>query len=244
MVAERPRRAHLTYPWESPAPDADCGVVVVDLFRATSTIQILIDSGCTVRLLDRPPRLSTRPPGIDRRIGEWAGRLPTGMDCGNSPVQVKDLGLEGEAVEFLSSNGAGVILSMSPAGCVICASLFNVAAIVRFVQESKLTDWWLVPAGSRGTRHIEDDYVCARIARDLSISGFKLTRRLRAVVEDLAEMPVDHLLTGRGAQLVLEREGPRDLEFILHSGYRSPRIPLLQGDTLVSVLTSDRGSTH
>jgi phosphosulfolactate phosphohydrolase-like enzyme len=233
-----PRFADLRDPWEPTEPFVGCGVVVVDLFRATSTLQVIVDRGCVARLLTRVPDSVERAPGARYRIGEWRGERPPGGDCGNSPIEVADLDLEDAEVEFISSNGAGAIVAAAEAECVWCASLFNEEAVVSAVADSTIARWWLVPAGCRGARRIEDDYVCGRIGSSLRERGFELGPRLAESARAAASTSDDDLLRSPGATFVIEREGPADIEFILGGTYESRTVPALVDGRVVAATTT------
>lgn len=201
-------------------------VVVVDLFRATSTIQILIDKGCTVipmaSILDADPVNSH---GF-LRIGEWHGLRPGGFFADNSPTEILEKNISGRTVEFLSSNGSGAIIAASAASRVICANLFNEKAVITKIITSK-GRWWLCPAGCRGDRRIEDDYVCARLGRILTDQGFILQPRLTQLITQLGYVDVSVLLDSPGALFLRRTDAMKDLDFILHSGYQSHFLPTL-----------------
>lgn len=232
MVARK--FAELCDPWGPTGPLAGAGAVVVDLFRATSTLQVMVDRGCAVHLLTRPPESAERTTGARYRIGEWRGDLPPGGDYGNSPLDVAGLDLQGAEVEFISSNGAGAIVAAAVAERVWCASLFNEKAVVSAVADSGLAHWRLVPAGCRGDRRIEDDYVCGRIGSALSERGFQLGPRLAGAARAAESTTEDDLLRSPGATFVIDREGSADIEFILGGTYESETVPTLVDGRIVA----------
>lgn len=218
----------------------DDAVVVVDLFRATSTIQILVDKDCEViPLASLEENYSTSKCNADRiRIGEWQGKQPPGFFADNSPSKVLVANISGKAIEFLSSNGSGAILAAQSASLVICACLFNAGAVIEAILKVG-GQWWFCPAGCRGEQRIEDDYVCACLAYSLLGYGAVLQPDIQQLVADLAEIDPSTLRNNPGAQFLLQIGAMQDLDFILHSDYQSSLVPVLNGGKL-SGMTVER----
>src|SRR5215212_1363282 len=69
-------------------------VVIVDAFRASTTIAVLVSRGALVVPLASIEEAATYP-GADYRIGERGGAKVQGFDFGNSPTEIGAAGLKG-----------------------------------------------------------------------------------------------------------------------------------------------------
>jgi phosphosulfolactate phosphohydrolase-like enzyme len=217
-------------------PAGHAGAVVVDLFRATSTLQILVDDGHPVIEVVATPQAARS--ALDRGhrcVGEWLGSTPPGFSCGNSPVQVHLLEPAGPPVTFLSSNGAGALIAAGrTAGLVLAGNLFNVGA-VRQIMLERGGRWLLVPAGARGVPCVEDDFVCAGLARSLTGSA-SFGERIDRLVGEFAGVTVQDLAHCEAAGRLARTEptGRDDVEFILAGPVRSPRVPVYAGGAVTA----------
>jgi 2-phosphosulfolactate phosphatase len=204
------------------------GAVVVDLFRATSTLQILVDHGHSpVHVVATLPEARSAMARGHRCVGEWLGVTPPGFSCGNSPVAVQSLEPGGPPVTFLSSNGAGALVAAGRgAEPVLAGNLFNIDAVRRAMLE-RGGRWLLVPAGARGVPCLEDDFVCARLAAGLRGEA-AFGERIERLVADLAGVTTDDLLRCKAAHRLARGEpaGRADVEFIVTGAVRSDLIPV------------------
>jgi phosphosulfolactate phosphohydrolase-like enzyme len=134
----------------------------------------------------------------------------------------------------VSSNGSGAILAASGASLVACASLLNEPAAAALMMDSGIDRWWLVPAGARGQRRIEDDYVCARLARSLAGRGAQLGSAAQRLCRACDGLTIADIAGAPGARWVIEHVGPQDVEFILNGDYSSTLVPVLREGLIVS----------
>ena len=224
---------HLRIDLADPTDLAQClqtgdSVVVVDLFRATSTIQILVDRRCEVVPLASIADIDNH--NFENRnllrVGEWRGTHLKGSFADNSPTEMLRADIAGKTIDFLSSNGTGAILAAKSAALVICSSLFNEKAVAEVILKRK-GRWWLCPAGCRGDRRIEDDYVCACIGDALVRQGIAPQTRLKNLMTELDNVDRSTLLNGPGAQFLIKTGAVPDLDFILGGNYQSKLVPRL-----------------
>jgi 2-phosphosulfolactate phosphatase len=204
------------------------GAAVVDLFRATSTLQVLVEGGHPlIEVVDRPEKAQAAMAAGHRCVGEWLSVTPPGFSCGNSPIQVQQLEPSGKPITFLSSNGAGALISAYRAApVVLAANLFNLD-LVRETMIDHGGGWLLVPAGARRAPCLEDDYVCGLLARQLA-SITRLGPRISRLVAELASVTTEDLRQSAAARRLrqAERSGQRDVEFILAGTHSSTCIPV------------------
>lgn len=105
--------------------------IVVDVIRATTTLSVLFDRGCS-RVLVAPDIGSARNararyPGA-LLAGEINGAMPRGFDVGNSPAEVVSQDVAGREIIFATTNGAPALRSCSSALVTIAGSLRNARA--------------------------------------------------------------------------------------------------------------------
>jgi phosphosulfolactate phosphohydrolase-like enzyme len=212
------------------------GAVVVDLFRATSTLQVLVDAGHRdVSLVATRAGAAAALRRGHRCVGEWQGVTLPGFSCGNSPVLAQRLDPAGPPVTFLSTNGAGALLAARRAAALVyAASLANIGA-VRGSLLAHGGSWLLVPAGVRGAPCLEDDYVCALLAarlRGQATLGAQLTR----LIGQLAGVTAADLRHCPAARRLARAEptGRADVEYILAATFRSARIPVCAGPVITA----------
>src|SRR5260370_15154640 len=88
-------------------PRSRTSAIVIDLFRATSTLQVLADGGHSpIELISTPQQAEAALSRGRRCVGEWLAVTPPGFSCGNSPTQARLLDPAGPPVTFLSTNGS------------------------------------------------------------------------------------------------------------------------------------------
>lgn len=208
------------------------GAAVVDLFRATSTLQILVEGGHPlIEVVDRPEKAQAAMAAGHRCVGEWLSVTPPGFSCGNSPIEAQRLEPSGRPITFLSSNGAGALITAYRAApLVVAANLFNLD-LVRQTMIDHGGRWLLVPAGARSARCLEDDYVCTRLAGQLTgqLAGTAvLGPQISRLAGELAGITTEDLRQSAAARRLRRSEcsGYRDVEFILGGAHSSTCIPV------------------
>lgn len=212
------------------------GAVVVDLFRATSTLQVLVDGGHRdIALVATQAAAAAALRRGHRCVGEWQGVTLPGFSCGNSPVLAQRLDPGGPPVTFLSTNGAGALLAARRAGALVfAANLANIGAVRGALLEHS-GSWLLVPAGARGAPCVEDDYVCALLAARLRGQA-TLGVRISQLIGQLAGVTVADLRHCPAAQRLAHTEptGRADVEYILAAAFQSARIPVCTGTAITA----------
>ncbi|WP_192583446.1 2-phosphosulfolactate phosphatase [Streptomyces albicerus] len=207
------------------------GVVVVDLFRATSTLRSLVEHGHEAEIVATPEEAAEAMRRGRRCLGEWHGAVLAGFVCGNSPTRVRSLPVTGTPLVFLSSNGArSLTLAARVGATVLAGDLANLDAMAGTLLRSG-GRWLCVPAGCRGERRTEDDFVCTELARRLPRAAGP---RLAELCRSLADTTVDDLAHGPSAQWLTRHEqtGAADLAFILSRRPDSGVLPCYDGKVL------------
>jgi len=125
-------------PGETAAIQADCWVVV-DLFRATTTMATLFARGLqrlTVTSSIAGARDLAREQGA-LLFGEEGGLPPAGFDYGNSPVEASTLAIAGRSAVLATTNGTRAICAVAGQGTVITGALANLAAVAAVAETAE-----------------------------------------------------------------------------------------------------------
>lgn len=135
--------------------------VLVDIFRATSTMPLLLRNGAesiipTETLADAR-EIKRENPGYVI-IGERMGFKVPGFDYGNSPSRLMDIDFTGKTVVFTSTNGTKVLRKIIEGGEVFVASFVNADATFR---ELSGKDGVSIVASNRPDGRAEEDNIFA-----------------------------------------------------------------------------------
>lgn len=139
-------------------------VVVVDIFRATSTIITAIKNGAQ----EVVPFIKTEQVGeaaqnypADRvlKCGERKGYKFSGFDLGNSPAEYSREAIHNKILLFSSTNGSRVFFKVRSAREIVVGGFVNINNVVERIAERK-EDVVIACAGHYGQISLEDT-VCA-----------------------------------------------------------------------------------
>lgn len=150
----------------SGAKKAEGTVIIIDVFRASSTIISClhkkvrnifpVDTINEARLLK-----SMHPSWV--LIGERNGKKINGFDFGNSPAAVMRSDISNKTVILTTSSGTKGIVHADNAEEVIIVSFSNISKIISYLEKKNPSLVSLVPMGLHArTPAIEDD-ICAEI---------------------------------------------------------------------------------
>ncbi len=188
------------------ARSAQGTVVIVDVFRACTTIPILLYNGAEeIISVSTVEEAETYKSGGYILIGEGEhGHEHDIFDYNNSPSQVYKTDFTGKKIVFRSNNATQAILNTKRAEDIILASFVNLDACARYLKNQHPKDITLVPLGRLGKKSIEDEQ-CAEA--------------LRCILEDkkynFSDMK-DELKNSETAVLVREiLKKPQDIEISL-----------------------------
>ena len=161
----RPVRVHVVLTPAELGGDLHSGnVVIIDVFRAATTMVTALASGCRAivpALTPREAREQARafPPGEVLLAGERGGDPIDGFDLGNSPLEYTAQRVTGKIIVLTTTNGTKALLRASGAAAAVVAGLVNVKAVAQWAQE-RARDLTLACAGEAGEASLEDT-VCA-----------------------------------------------------------------------------------
>ena len=143
--------------------------VVIDVFRAATTMVTALASGCRAIVPALTPeeareRARAFPRGEVLPAGERGGDPIDGFDLGNSPLEYTAQRVAGKIVVLTTTNGTKALLRAAGAAATAIAGLVNVKAVAQWAQDQG-RDLTLVCAGEGGEASLEDT-VCAGLIID------------------------------------------------------------------------------
>ena len=146
------------------AENARGTVVVIDVFRASNTILMLLARGASsvvpVLTVEEARSLKERYPDY-MLAGERKGIKLNGFDAGNSPWEVSRMDLQGKHVILTTSGCTQAIWHAKRAESILIGSFGNTDALVRMLGEQNppLVTWLAV--GTEAVSKATEDELCA-----------------------------------------------------------------------------------
>lgn len=225
-------------------------IVVVDTFRASATIAVLVSKGARVAPVASIEEAASV--AADFRVGERGSAKVAGFDFGNSPVEVLAADIpSGSTVALSTTNGTRIIEAAADAPAILAGAFVNATAIADVLAADfaggRVT---VIGCGWEGRRASEDEAAAGAILHRLEERGARLDARARRVVEAYLSRPAGRLW-GNSAARRLRRLGYEgDIGFCLgeDSVPVAPRLvdgasfqALPRGDTRKVAGEPDRG---
>lgn len=206
--------------------------IVVDVIRATSTLAVFFEQGCSRVLVAssiataREARRALGPSYL--LAGEEEGMRPPGFDLGNSPAEAATCELRGRQIIFATTNGTRALRACEGGRTVLAGALRNARAVgglaylLAMSGRGRAGDSHPRDAGSTAPAkamtfeaHPDVHIVCAgrdgRAAYDDTLCAGYLTR---AIIERAEAVGGSPIALGDGAHIALavaeeaERSGP------------------------------------
>jgi 2-phosphosulfolactate phosphatase len=191
-------------------------VVVVDAFRASTTIAVLVSRGARVVPVASVEHARSYA-GADFRAGERGSAKVAGFDFGNSPTEIAEAEVPpGSTVVLSTTNGTRVIEAARGAPAILTAAFVNASSMAgELIAGAHGPRVVVVGCGWEGRRASEDEAAAGAILRRLQERGAELDGRARRVVEAYLSRPTK-LLRNNAAAKRLKRLGyERDLDLCL-----------------------------
>ena len=211
------------------AARAGSAVVVVDAFRASTTIAVLIARGARVVPVASIEHARSYA-GADLRAGERGSARVAGFDFGNSPTEIAQAEVPpGSTVVLSTTNGTRVIEAARGAPAILTGAFVNASSLAdELAAGTHGPHVVVVGCGWEGRRASEDETAAGAILRRLEERGVELDGRASRVVEMYLSRPLD-VLRNNAAARRLERLGyGRDLDLCLAED-TVPAVPRLAG---------------
>jgi 2-phosphosulfolactate phosphatase len=207
--------------------------VVVDAFRASTTIAVLVSKGA--RVFPAASIQEAASAETDFRIGERGSAKVAGFDFGNSPTEILASEIPaGSTVALSTTNGTRVVEAADGARAILTGAFVNAESLARYLSDATHDDAEVavIGCGWEGRRASEDEAAAGAILRRLRSRGAELDERAGRVVGRYLSLSTGRL-TGNSAARRLKRLGhERDLNFCLAED-AVPVVPRLVGGAFV-----------
>src|SRR5215210_7959871 len=139
------------------AARAGSAVVVVDAFRASTTIAVLVQKGASVVPVASIEEARSYA-GADLRAGERGSAKVAGFDFGNSPTEILESEVPAGATVVLSTtNGTRVVEAAGGAPAVLAGAFVNASALANDLASGDCGSLVVVGCGWEGRRSSEDE---------------------------------------------------------------------------------------
>lgn len=215
-------------------------VVVIDIFRATSSICYGIENGAEaiIPVSEVEECAAYREKGLNYLLAaERNGEVVTGFDFGNSPFSYTPEKVAGKTVVLTTTNGTHALHLSRQAKRIVIGSFFNLTALCNWLktqQENVL----LVCAGWKNNFNLEDTLFAGAVIEQLKGDDYILDDPSIAA-NDLFQLGKDDIgqylsKTSHGERL--KKLGiEKDIAFCLQVDLTTA-IPVLDGDRLVKLI--------
>lgn len=190
-------------------------LVVVDAFRASTTISLLVSRGARV-----VPVASIREAATaraDLRVGERGSAKVAGFDFGNSPTEISAAHIPAGATAVMSTtNGTRVVEAGLGAAAVYTGAFVNAGHLAdRLYEGFPDAEVVVVGCGWEGRRASEDESAAGAILHRLRRRGSELDPRARLVADRYLRRPPSALRTNSAARRLLRLGHEEDIELCL-----------------------------
>jgi 2-phosphosulfolactate phosphatase len=208
-------------------------VVVVDAFRASTTIAVLIYKGARVVPVASVEEAAAAE--TDFRVGERGSEKVAGFDFGNSPTEIVGSEIPPDSTVALSTtNGTRVVDAAAGARAILTGAFVNAGILAEDLANGTYCDAELVVVGCgwEGRRASEDEAAAGAILHRLQSRGADLDGRARRVVEGYVSRSGRTLRNNRAARRLKRLGYEGDLDFCLAED-TVPVVPRLVGGAFV-----------
>lgn len=215
-------------------------VVIIDIFRATSSICYGIDNGAEaiIPVAQVEECIAYREKGNDYLIAaERDGSVVTGFDFGNSPFSYTAEKVAGKTVVLTTTNGTHALHLSRAAKKVVIGSFLNLTALSNWLKTEN-ENILLVCAGWKNNFNLEDTAFAGAVIDNLKQSGNYILDDPAIAAHDLfqlakGDIPAYLSKTSHGERM--RKLGiEQDIAFCLNVDITTA-IPILQGERLVKM---------
>ena len=161
--------------------------VIIDVFRACSTLAVAVAEGASRVLpagsVAEAEALRARLPGA-LLTGERHGRALPGFDAGNSPAELAALGVGGRVLVHTTHAGTQGLVEASRASDVLTGAFVNLSAVAGYIAARRPDEVSLVRMGHEARERCVEDDLCARCLVDLLEGRDPGLRRVAELLQD------------------------------------------------------------
>jgi 2-phosphosulfolactate phosphatase len=215
----------------------DYTVVIIDIFRATSSICYGIDNGAEaiipVSKVEECAAYGKKGSGF-LLAAERDGQVVDGFDFGNSPFSYTREKVAGKTIVLTTTNGTHALHLSRNAKKIVIGSFLNLSALCDWLKRQN-DNILLVCAGWKNNFNLEDTLFAGAVVNQLEGNNFKLDDAAIAA-NDLykaGKSDINIYLKKTSHSERLKKLGiEKDIEFCLQVDLTTA-IPVLQGEKLV-----------
>jgi 2-phosphosulfolactate phosphatase len=215
-------------------------VVIIDIFRATSSICYGIENGAEaiIPVSEVDECAAYRDKGTHYLIAaERDGSVVEGFDFGNSPFSYTKEKVSGKTVVLTTTNGTQALHLSRKAKKIVIGSFLNLTSLCNWLKTQN-DNILLVCAGWKNNFNLEDTLFAGAVVEQLKSGNFKLDDPAIAA-NDLYQIGKDDInqyLKKTSHSERLKKLGiEKDIEFCLQVDLTTA-IPILDGDRLVKLV--------
>jgi 2-phosphosulfolactate phosphatase len=215
-------------------------VVIIDIFRATSSICYGIENGADaiIPVSQVEECAAYREMGLDHLLAaERDGTVVEGFDFGNSPFSYTKEKVAGKTVVLTTTNGTHALHLSRSAKKIVIGSFLNLTSLCNWIKTQD-ENILLVCAGWKNNFNLEDTLFAGAVIEQLKGANFKLDDAAIAANDlfQLGKHDISDYLKKTSHSERLKKLGiEKDIEFCLQVDIATA-IPILEGDSLVKLL--------
>jgi 2-phosphosulfolactate phosphatase len=215
-------------------------VVVIDIFRATSSICYGIENGAEaiIPVSEVEECAAYREKGFDHLLAaERNGEVVAGFDFGNSPFSYTKEKVSGKTVVLTTTNGTHALHLSRKAKKIVIGSFLNLTSLCNWLKtqnESIL----LVCAGWKNNFNLEDTLFAGAVVEQLKESDYTLDDPAMAANDlfQIGKNDISQYLSKTSHGERLKKLGiEKDITFCLQVDITTA-IPILNGEKLVKLV--------
>jgi 2-phosphosulfolactate phosphatase len=214
-------------------------VVVIDIFRATTSICYGIENGAEAIIpVSQVEECSAYlEKGFDYLLAaERNGEVVVGFDFGNSPFSYTKEKVAGKTIVLTTTNGTHALHLSRNAKKIVIGAFINLTAICNWLKQQD-ESILLVCSGWKNNFNLEDTLFAGAVVEQLKNSGFVVDDPALAANDlyNIAKDDLDKYLKKTSHSERLKKLGiEADIEFCLKIDITTA-IPILDGDRLVKL---------
>lgn len=208
-------------------------VVVIDVLRATSTINTLLFLGADhVKPVGSLEECKVLKDDDYIIMAERMGKKVEGFDYGNSPTKFKEENIKGRKVAIATSNGSKAIIKSEGSKRTILCSFLNIESVINLIKKYE-SDVLLLCSGWLGKTNLEDTLCAGGIVAGLDNFEIESDTALMAkALHDNTDDILEIMKLSSHAKRLSGYDNKVDIEFCSRVNTQ-PIIPILNGNQIV-----------
>jgi 2-phosphosulfolactate phosphatase len=212
-------------------------IVVVDVFRATTTATTALATGRRVFPARSTDEAFVVASTLDNPIlvGEIGGNMPYGFDMTNTPAGIAVQPETERPMVLLSSSGTELIMAAAGARALAISCFRNFTAVAEWIVRQESEDVAVLGAGTRGQFRIEDQMGCSWVASLLVEAGFApATPQTREYIYRWRDAAPEEALRSESAAYLKNSNQQPDIDFVMAHIDDLILVPVLRNYELVA----------